>query len=97
MDDMSYYDYTLMKSGAQEILNELKNYNAAKGDMDGIVANLRNNWKSEENTAYAQKYNSEAKVSAENVERLMREFANLLQSSAEAFEKVKKRARQDIG
>ena len=97
MDDMSYYDYTLMKSGAQEILNELKNYTAAKKDMDGIVTNLRNNWKDEDNTSYAQKYNSEAKVSAENVEKLMREFANILQSSAEAFEEVKKRARQDIG
>lgn len=93
---MAYYDSSKMRNGASEILAELKNYTAAKESIDNIVNTLRNNWEDENHTAYAQKYNSEAKVSAENVQQLMTEYAQLLESSADSWDKVYKSAGSDI-
>ena len=86
-----------MRSCAQDIISELKSYNSAKTDADRIVTNLRNNWQDDTNTKYANKYNTEAKVAAENVEKLMKQFADALTSSAEGLEKLHRDAQQDIG
>ena len=94
---MDYYDSAKMKSGAQDILTELRQYSSAKQAIDTAVENLRNNWQDTTNTAYARKYNTEAKVAAENVEKLMKEFAQALTSSGEAYDELHRKAQQDIG
>lgn len=95
--NMDKYDSGKMKSCAQDILSELKTYSAARSDADSIVTNLRNNWQDATNTQYSNKYNTEAKVSAENVEKLMKQFADALTKSADAFDELHKKAQQDIG
>lgn len=94
---MDAYDSGKMRSCAQDILSELKIYSAAKNDADSIVTNLRNNWQDATNTQYSNKYNTEAKVSAENVEKLMKQFADALTAAADAFDKLHNQAQQDIG
>lgn len=94
---MDFYDSGKMKGCAQQILDALKNYSAAKSAVDQAVTDLRNNWQDETNTKYANKYNTEAKMAAENVEKLMKQFADVLTSSAEAYEKLHSKAQQDIG
>ena len=64
---------------------------------DSIVTNLRNNWQDVTNTQYSNKYNTEAKVSAENVEKLMKQFADALTAAADKFDKLHNQAQQDIG
>lgn len=85
---MAHYDAPKMKSGASDILAELKNFTTAKTEIDQIVTRLRSNWADENNTNYSNKYNNEAKVAAENVETLMKEFASALQQSGEAYERL---------
>lgn len=94
---MDIYDSGKMRSCAQDILSELKTYSAAKADADNIVTNLRNNWVDATNDMYSKKYNTGAKVSAENVEKLMKKFAETLTSTADAFDELHKREQQDIG
>lgn len=87
---MDHYDSGKMRGGATDIRSEMKTYTTAKEDMDNIVTTLVNNWKDEKNKEYTQKYNAEAKVSAENVAKLMEQFAQALESSAEALEELYK-------
>lgn len=94
---MDAYDSGKMRSCAQDILAELKSYSAARTDADTIVTNLRNNWQDVTNTQYSNKYNAEAKVSAENVEKLMKQFADVLTATADSFDKLHNQAQQDIG
>lgn len=94
---MDAYDSGKMRSCAQDIMSELKTYSAAKNDADSIVTNLRNNWQDTTNTQYSNKYNTEAKVSAEKVEKLMKQFADALTAAADAFDKLHSQAQQDIG
>lgn len=82
---MAHYDAPKMKKGSEDILNELKNFTAAKKEVDAIVTRLRTHWEDENNTRYASKYNNEAKVAAENVEDLMKTFASVLDQAGEAF------------
>lgn len=94
---MDVYDSGKMRSCARDILNELKTYSAAKEEADRIVKYLRNNWDDDTNTQYSNKYNANAKVSAENVEKLMKQFAEVLTSAADALEKLHNKAQTDIG
>lgn len=94
---MDNYDSGKMRRCAQDILSELKTYSKAKSEADSVVTNLRNNWKDTTNTQYSNKYNTEAKVSAENVEKLMKQFANTLTESATALDKLHEDAQRDIG
>lgn len=94
---MDTYDSGKMKQGAQDILSELGTYSAAKKEMDEVVNNLKNNWKDDTNQNFARKYDSDAKVAMEGVEKLMSAFADTLTSTAEAFEKLHREANNDIG
>lgn len=93
---MAKYDSAKMRKSAEDIRTELKDYLAAKNEIDNIVSTLRNNWDDDNNTLYAQKYNSQAKISAENVQKLMEEYASLLESSADAWDKVYNTTKNDI-
>ena len=93
---MDQYDATRMRGGASDIRGELKTYTAAKEDIDNIVTTLRNNWKDGNNDSFTQKYNTQAKVSAENVQSLMEAFASLLESSAESWDKLYNSTSNDI-
>ncbi|MCD7838796.1 MAG: WXG100 family type VII secretion target [Clostridiales bacterium] len=94
---MDYYDSGKMRSGAADIRSEMKTYTTAKEDIDNIVTTLRNNWKDDTNTKYSQKYNTEAKVSAENVASLMEQFAQALESAAETLEALHRKAQENMG
>ena len=93
---MNTYDSGKMRGCAQDIRSELKTYNSAKTAVDNIVTKLRNNWQDTNNTSYTQKYNQEAKIAAENVAKLMNQFAEALESSAAALEKIHNSASNDI-
>lgn len=93
---MDYYDSGKMKGCAQDILAELKVYSAAKKEVDEIIERLKNSWKDTTNTAFSNKYNQEAKMAAENVEKLMISFSNLLEGSGEGFDKLQDIAQQGL-
>lgn len=94
---MNYtYDSGKMRQCAEEILADLQTYQAAKEASDNLVTGLASNWNDEVNRAYSRKYTAEAKVAAENVHALMKQFAELLTASAEAFEKLQNNALNNI-
>lgn len=93
---MNTYNTRKMRDCAQEITAELNNYKTAKEAVDTLITNLRNNWKDDTNTMYSGKYNSDAKVSAENVQGLMKQFVDLLNSSADAYDKVHTQAQNNM-
>lgn len=85
---MDHYDAPKMKEGAESIRSELKNYTAAKEAIDAIVTNLRQRWEDANHDTYVLKYNTEAKVAAENVAALMEKFASILEESGTDYEGV---------
>lgn len=94
---MDTYDYGKMKKCGADILSELSVFNNSKNEADEIVQRLRNNMQSDVNTAYTRKYNEEAKVAAENVAKLMKQFAELLTVSGDKFEGIEKGAKSALG
>ena len=86
--DMDTYKTGKMRDCAREISAELNTYKTAKEAVDNLITTLRNSWQDETNTQYSGKYNAEAKVSAENVQGLMKQFVDLLNSSADAYDKI---------
>ena len=93
---MDHYNTGKMRSGAQEIRDELKTYSAAKQSMDDIVSSLKNNWIDATNTKYANKYNQEAEPAADSVRKVMEAYAKLLEESAAGYEKVQQTAQQGL-
>lgn len=93
---MNTYNTGKMRDCAREITTELATYKAAKDAVDTLVSNLRNNWVDDTNTMYSGKYNAEAKVSAENVQGLMKQFVDLLESSADAYDKIHTQAQNNM-
>lgn len=93
---MYTYDTGKMRQCAEEILSSLQTYTAAKQASDDLITGLSANWNDEVNRAYAQKYNTEAKVASENVMALMKQFAELLNTSADAFDHLQSKALTDI-
>lgn len=95
---MDIYDTGRMRSCADEIRRELhNNYQKKKEDTDNVVSMLKNNWKDDTNKNYSSKYDREAKTAAENVEKLMEDYAKLLDSAAEEYERVHRQANTDMG
>ena len=94
--DMNTYNTGSMKNCAQEIETQIKKFKEAKEAIDNLVSNLRNNWKDDTNTMYSNKYNNEAKVSAENVQGLMKQFEDLLISTANAYDKIHTQAQNNM-
>lgn len=93
---MNTYNTGKMRQGATDIATEIKSYNTAKEAIDQVIGQLRGNWQDETNTMFANKYTAEAKVSAENVSGLMNQFVQLLNSTADAYEKVHNQAQNDM-
>lgn len=93
---MDTYKTGRMRDCARDIAAELNTYKIAKEAVDNLVTNLRNNWQDETNTQYSAKYNAEAKVSAENVQGLMKQFMDLLNSSADAYDKIHTQAQGNM-
>lgn len=94
---MDKYDSGKMRSCAEDIINQMKTYTSIKETIDSSITSLKNNWRDDTNTMYAQKYNSEAKVAAENVEKLMKQFADLLNQTADEIEDIHRKAQADLG
>ena len=93
---MANYDATKMRSIASDIRSEITAFNTAKENIDTIVTDLKNNWSDDNNTAYANKYNNEAKVSAEKVKSLMEAYAKLLEESAASWDRLYNSTGDDI-
>ena len=93
---MNTYNTGKMRQGATDIAAAIKSYNEAKDTIDQLVNQLRNNWQDETNSTFSGKYTNEAKVSAENVSGLMNQFVQLLNSTADAYEKVHNQAQNDM-
>jgi uncharacterized protein YukE len=93
---MNVYKTGKMRDCARDIRAELTTYKTAKDAVDELITNLRNNWEDETNTMYSGKYNAEAKVSAENVQGLMKQFVDLLESSADAYDKIHTQAQANM-
>lgn len=93
---MNTYNTGKMRQGATDIAAAIKSYDEAKGAIDQLVEQLRNNWQDETNNMFSSKYTNEAKVSAENVSGLMNQFVQLLNSTADAYEKVHNQAQNDM-
>lgn len=93
---MNTYKTGKMRECARDITAELSTYKTAKEAVDNLVTTLRNNWQDETNTMYSGKYNAEAKVSAENVQGLMKQFVDLLESSADAYDKIHTQAQSNM-
>ncbi len=85
---MDHYDAPKMKAGAESIRTELKKYTAAKEAIDATVADLRLRWEDTNHDQFVLKYNTEAKVAAENVAALMEKFASILEESGTEYEIV---------
>lgn len=85
---MDHYDAPKMKEGAESIRAELKNYNAAKEAIDAIVSDLKLRWEDSNHDGYVLKYNTEAKVAAENVAALMEKFAAILDGSGDRYTEI---------
>lgn len=94
---MAYYDSQKMRTAAGNISAELTKYKASKEAIDQIIENLHNNFDDENSTNYCNKYKNEAKVAAENVEKLMNEFVKLLETSASNWDRLHSSAKNDIG
>ena len=94
---MDKYDSGKMRNCAEDIINQMKTYTSAKEAIDSSIMNLKNNQNDDTNTEYARKYNSEAKVAAENVEKIMKQFADLLNQAAEEMEEIHRKAQADLG
>lgn len=85
---MDHYDAPKMKAGAESIRTELKKYTAAKEAIDATVTDLKLRWEDGNHDNYVLRYNTEAKVAAENVEALMKKFASILEDSGTEYQKV---------
>ena len=94
--EMYTYKTGKMRDCAREISAQLNTYKTAKDAVDSMIEQLRNNWADDTNTQYARKYNAEAKVAAENVQGLMKQFVDVLTSTADALDKLHTEAQNNI-
>ena len=86
---MAHYDTGAMRNAATEINNQLATaYQPAKEAIDNIVTTMRAYFDDEVSAQFATKYTNEAKVSAENVMALMRQYSSLLTQTADQYDKV---------
>lgn len=86
---MAHYDTGKMRDCAAAIERELTSaYLPAKNDIDTLVNGLQGYFQDEVSTNFRTKYNLEAKVSAENLMNLMKQYASLLNQTAEQYDKV---------
>ena len=85
---MDTYNTDKMKQGAQDILAELKTYTTQREVIETNMNNLTKNWNDSTQKKYDQKYKREAKVAAENIEILMKQYAELLRQAAEKYEEL---------
>lgn len=86
---MAHYDTGAMRKCAEDIQAELNaNYQPAKESIDQIVSTMNGYFQDQVSTGFAQKYNSEAKTSAESVMRLMKQYISLLNQTADQYDNV---------
>lgn len=86
---MAYYDTGAMRSCAGNIQSTLTSkYAPAKEAIDALVAQMSSYFTDDVSTQFANKYNNEAKVTAENLMKLMNQYVTLLNQTADQYDKV---------
>ena len=86
---MAHYDTGAMRSCATNIQGLLTSqYAPAKEAIDTIVTQMSAYFTDDVSNQFASKYNSEAKVTAENLMKLMNQYVSLLNQTAEQYDKV---------
>lgn len=95
---MAHYETAKMRSCAQDIQKELDSfYYPAKEEIDNIVTNMGGYFKDEVATNFTNKYNNEAKPSAESLRNLMLQYVSLMNQTADQYDKVINVGLQGIG
>lgn len=86
---MAYYDTGLMRTTASNIQAALTGqYNPSKEAIDSLVSSMSAYFTDDVSTSFVRKYNSEAKVTAESLRKLMEMYISALNQTAEQYDKV---------
>lgn len=86
---MAHYDTGAMRNCAKDIQSQITSaYQPAKEAIDSIVNSMSSYFQDEVSTHFVSKYNNEAKVSAENVQSLIRQYVSLLNQTADQYDRV---------
>lgn len=83
-----HFDTQAMRKAASDIRTKIKTYKAASDSITTTVTGMKNYWDDQVNQNYARRYNSDLKVTAESVFKLMEEYAKFLDASADAYDKA---------
>ena len=83
-----HFDTKAMRTAASDIRGRIKVYKAANDTVNTTVTNMKNYWEDQVNQNYVRRYNSDLKVTAESVLKLMEEYAKFLDASADAYDKA---------
>lgn len=83
-----YYDTGKLRSAATSIRTELRKYTSARKEVDDTIRDMKVYWDDSVNQNYVNRYNSELKVTAKNVEDLMNKYAEFLEEVANTVDKV---------
>lgn len=83
-----HFDTQAMRKAASDIRAKIKVYRTANETVNTTVTNMKNYWEDQVNQNYVRRYNSDLKVTAESVLKLMEEYAKFLDASADAYDKA---------
>ena len=83
-----HFDTQAMRKAAGDIPAKIKVYKTANDAVNTTVTNMKNYWEDQVKQNYVRRYNSDLKVTAESVLKLMEEYAKFLDASADAYDKA---------
>lgn len=83
-----YYDTRAMRTAASEIRTKLRTYKSASDQISTTITDMKNYWDDAVNQNYVRRYNNDLKKTAENVMKLMEEYAKFLDATADAYDKI---------
>lgn len=81
----SKYDPEKIRTLAGNMDSQLDKFKSNREEIDRIIQNLGNNWDDENNTRFVSRYKSEAKKEVEDLEKTLRQLADILRNAGVRF------------
>ncbi len=85
---MATYDTGAIRKTASDIRAELNKYTKAKNEIDSTVNGMNSYFSDPVQQNFVKRYKSELKETIENVEKLMKQYADYLDECAAAIDKA---------
>lgn len=93
---MVIYDTGKIRKTAADIRSEIQKYAKAKNEVDSTVNGMNSYFSDPVQQNFVKRYKSELKETAENVEKLMKQYADYLDECAAAIDKAIEKGNSSI-